>query len=73
MTKARLPPSPCKRALMKEHPWFWVLSLFLVPLLAALVVSVVVRHRGLSANAVLTWFVLVCWCAAVGVILSQVS
>lgn len=58
---------------MKDHPWFWVISLFVVPLVAALAVSLVVRHRGLTANAVLTWFVLVCWCAAVGIILVKVQ
>lgn len=58
---------------MKDHPWFWVISLFVVPLVAALVVSLAVRHRGLTANAVLTWFVLVCWCAAVGIILVKLE
>ncbi|MGE8217715.1 hypothetical protein D3C87_580820 [compost metagenome] len=57
---------------MHSHPWAWILSLFALPLLAALVVSLVVRHRGLGANAVLTWFVIVCWVGALGVILSQV-
>ncbi|MFL9585172.1 hypothetical protein [Stenotrophomonas sp. AB1(2024)] len=57
---------------MVSHPWFWILALFLVPLLAALVVSLLVRKRGISANAVLAWFVLVCWIGALAVILSQV-
>lgn len=57
---------------MITHPWFWILCLFLVPLLAALVVSLFVRKRGISANAVLAWFVIVCWIGALAVILSQV-
>lgn len=57
---------------MHNHPWAWIISLFALPLLAALIVSLLVRHRGLSANAVLTWFVIVCWCGALAVILSQV-
>lgn len=57
---------------MHTHPWAWILSLFLLPLLAALVVSLLVRHRGLGANGVLAWFVLVCWIGALAVILSQV-
>lgn len=57
---------------MHSHPWLWILSLFVLPLLAALAVSLLVRHRGLGANAVLTWFVLVCWVGALAVILSQV-
>lgn len=57
---------------MKEHPWIWMVSLFLVPLLAALVVSLLVRHRGIGANAVLAWCVIACWVGALGVVLSQV-
>lgn len=57
---------------MHSHPWIWILSLFVLPLLAALVVSLLVRHRGIGANAVLAWFVIVCWFGALGVILSQV-
>ncbi|MCD9085338.1 hypothetical protein [Stenotrophomonas sp. SY1] len=57
---------------MKEHPLIWIISLFLVPMLAALVVSLLVRHRGISANAVLAWFVITCWIGALGVILAQV-
>ncbi|WP_411851153.1 hypothetical protein ACLB90_00670 [Stenotrophomonas sp. LGBM10] len=57
---------------MHSHPWIWILSLFFVPLLAAVGVSLLVRHRGIGANAVLTWFVIVCWVGALGVILSQV-
>lgn len=57
---------------MQSHPWIWILSLFLVPLLAALVVSLLVRRRGITANAVLAWFVIVCWLGALGVILAQV-
>lgn len=55
-----------------QHPWLWFLALFLVPLIAALIVSLLVRKRGITANAVLAWFVLVCWIGALGVILSQV-
>ncbi|WNH47171.1 hypothetical protein PDM28_10660 [Stenotrophomonas aracearum] len=55
-----------------QHPWLWFLALFLVPLIGALVVSRLVRKRGLTANGVLAWFVLVCWIGALGVILSQV-
>ncbi|WP_313341081.1 hypothetical protein [Stenotrophomonas sp.] len=58
---------------MQTHPWFWILSLFLVPLLAALVVSLFIRRRGISANAVLAWFVIVCWIGALAAILSQVT
>ncbi len=54
-----------------QHPWIWCLALFLVPLVAALVVSLLVRKRGITANAVLAWFVLVCWIGALAVILSQ--
>jgi hypothetical protein len=57
---------------MQTHPWFWILSLFLVPLLAALVVSLLIRRRGIGANAVLAWFVIVCWIGALAAILSQV-
>lgn len=57
---------------MPQHPWLWIISLFVVPVLGALVVSLLVRKRGLSANAVLAWFVLVCWCGALAVILLQV-
>lgn len=57
---------------MHAHSWFWILCLFLVPLVAALAVSLAVRKRGISANAVLAWFVLVCWIGALAVILSQV-
>lgn len=57
---------------MPQHPWLWMASLFLVPVLGALVVSLLVRRRGLSANAVLTWFVLVCWVGALTAILLQV-
>jgi pheromone shutdown protein TraB len=57
---------------MHNHPWFWILALFLVPLLAALVVSLFTRKRGISTNAVLAWFVIVCWVGALGAILAQV-
>jgi hypothetical protein len=57
---------------MHAHPWFWILSLFLVPLIAALVVSLCIRRRGIGANAVLAWFVIVCWIGALAVILTQV-
>ncbi|MBU2050145.1 MULTISPECIES: hypothetical protein [Gammaproteobacteria] len=57
---------------MHGHPLVWIVSLFVLPLVAALVLSLFVRHRGISANAVLAWFVIVCWCGALGVILSQV-
>ncbi|MBJ7515239.1 MAG: hypothetical protein JHC82_02970 [Stenotrophomonas sp.] len=49
-----------------------MLALFLVPVLAALVVSLLVRRRGLGTNVVLSWFVIVCWIGALGVILAQV-
>lgn len=57
---------------MRGHPGIWMLGLFLVPVLAALVVSLLVRRRGLGTNAVLAWFVIVCWIGALGVILAQV-
>lgn len=57
---------------MPQHPWLWMAALFLVPLVAALVVSLIVRKRGLRANAVLAWFVLVCWIGALTVIWLQV-
>ncbi len=58
---------------MQGHPWIWIITLFVLPLLAALVVNLLVRHRGISSNAVLAWFVIVCWVGAIGVILSQVT
>lgn len=57
---------------MPQHPWLWMSALFVVPLLAALVVSLIVHKRGLRANAVLAWFVLVCWIGALTVIWLQV-
>lgn len=57
---------------MRGHPGIWMLALFLVPVLAALVVSLLVRRRGLGTNVVLSWFVIVCWIGALGVILAQV-
>jgi len=45
---------------MHGHPLVWIVSLFVLPLVAALVLSLFVRYRGISANAVLAWFVIVC-------------
>jgi hypothetical protein len=58
-----------------DLPW-WVgpTALFVVPLIVALLVNLFVRHRrGIASNAVLAWFVIVCWITAVTWILKQVS
>ncbi|HEY0334746.1 MAG TPA: hypothetical protein VGC74_13700 [Stenotrophomonas sp.] len=54
--------------------WVGPLALFVVPLVVALLINIFVRHRrGIASNAVLAWFVIVCWISAVTIILRQVS
>ncbi|AKC85894.1 hypothetical protein [Pseudoxanthomonas suwonensis] len=52
----------------------WVLptAMFVVPVLVAVVVNRLFRHRRTNPNFVLAWFVAVCWIFAVVVILRQV-
>ena len=52
--------------------WLPPLLLFVVPLLVAVVVNRLFRHRRTNPNFVLAWFVIVCWISAVVVILRQV-
>ena len=52
--------------------WILPLALFVLPLLAALAVNRLFRHRrGLNQGWVLAWFVAVCWIFALVVILRQ--
>lgn len=52
----------------------WVLptALFLLPVLAAVGVNRLLRHRRTNPNFILAWFVAVCWIVAVVVIWRQV-
>ncbi len=52
--------------------WTLPLALFLVPLLVAVVVNRLFRHRRTNPNFVLAWFVIVCWICALVVIWRQV-
>lgn len=52
--------------------WALPLALFLVPLLAAVIVNRLFRHRPTNPNYVLAWFVAVCWISALVVIWRQV-
>jgi hypothetical protein len=59
---------------MDQPRWVWPVALFVLPLLVALLVNIFVRHRrGIASNAVLAWFVIVCWISALTYILRQVS
>lgn len=54
--------------------WVGPLVLFVLPLLVALLINRFVRHRrGIASNAVLAWFVIVCWITALTWILRQVT
>ena len=52
----------------------WVLptALFLVPVLVAMGVNRLLRHRRTNPNFILAWFVVVCWIVALVVIWRQV-
>jgi len=52
----------------------WVLptALFTVPVLVAVVVNRLFRHRPTNPNFILAWFVAVCWIFALVVIWRQV-
>lgn len=52
--------------------WALPLALFLVPLLVAVNVNRLFRHRPTNPNYVLAWFVAVCWISALVVIWRQV-
>ena len=52
--------------------WALPLALFLVPLLVAVIVNRLFRHRPTNPNYVLAWFVTVCWISALVVIWRQV-
>ncbi len=52
--------------------WALRLALFLVPLLVAVIVNRLFRHRPTNPNYVLAWFVAVCWISALVVIWRQV-
>lgn len=52
--------------------WALPVALFLVPLLVAVIVNRLFRHRRTNPNYVLAWFVAVCWISALVVIWRQV-
>lgn len=52
--------------------WILPTALFAVPVLVAVVVNRLFRHRRTNPNFVLAWFVAVCWISALVVIWRQV-
>ncbi len=51
--------------------WVLPVALFVVPLLAAVAINRLFRHRRTNPDWVLAWFIAVCWISALVVIWRQ--